>query len=115
MTEKIKKLEDYTAKQVVEAVTQIMSCGSMPRLTIVRNDDEEDCFDILLSSMTEKVAINCKYSAQGWDVDNDLVVVYNTNDFNDAKTFAKQFLLPRTDIATVMLVDVESGKGLSID
>lgn len=65
--------------------------------------------------MEEKITIKCKYSVKGWDVDNDLVVVYNTNDFNDAKTFAKQFLLPRTDIATVMLVDVESGKGLSID
>ena len=64
--------------------------------------------------MIEKITINCKYSVQGWDLVNDLVVVYNTNDFNDANTFAKQFMLPRTDIATVMIMDVESGKGLSI-
>ena len=64
--------------------------------------------------MTEKIKINYKYSVKGLDEDNEFVAVYNTNDFNEANTFAKQFLLPRTDIATVMVVDVESGKGLSI-
>jgi hypothetical protein len=64
---------------------------------------------------TEIIKIDNKYSVQGWDEHQDLVIVYNTGDFNDANVFAQKFVLPRTDIATVMVIDVASGKGLSLN
>lgn len=50
MAKEIRKLEDYTAKQVIETVAQIMFHGGIPRMTIVRNDGKEDSFDILFNS-----------------------------------------------------------------
>lgn len=64
---------------------------------------------------TKIIKIDNKYSVQGWDENQDLVIVYNTGDFNDANVFAQKFVLPRTDIATVMVIDVASGKGLSLN
>lgn len=60
-----------------------------------------------------EIEINKKYSVRGWDENEDLVIMFNTNNFDEAKMFARMNLLPRTDIATVMVVDTETNKGIS--
>lgn len=60
-----------------------------------------------------EIEINKKYSVRGWDENEDLVIMFNTNDFLEAKMFARMNLLPRTDIVTVMVVDTDTGKGIS--
>ena len=60
-----------------------------------------------------EIEINKKYSVRGWDENEDLVIMFNTNDFLEAKMFARMNLIPRTDIVTVMVVDTDTGKGIS--
>ena len=60
-----------------------------------------------------EIEINKKYSVRGWDENEYLVIMFNTNDFLEAKMFARMNLLPRTDIVTVMVVDTDTGKGIS--
>lgn len=60
-----------------------------------------------------EIEINKKYSVRGWDENEDLVIMFNTNDFLEAKMFARMNLIPRTDIVTVMVVDTDTEKGIS--